>query len=162
MSVEGWPVQRTAERAIVTFPAEVDANNAHVGRSRLMAVIEQDGAKVVIADMTRTTFCDSAGVTALAAARRKAVAHGAAFSLACSSPQILRILELTGLDQILPLFATVDEALGLGTYHSRSLRSVGAWLCSGWALVLREPCNSITCTYFRVSCRVPGDQRPGS
>ena len=111
MSVERWPVQWTGERAIVTFPAEVDANNAHIARNDLIAVIELDGAKAVVADMTRTTFCDSAGVTALAAARRKAVAHGATFSLACSSPQILRILELTGLDQMLPLFGSVDEAL---------------------------------------------------
>jgi anti-sigma B factor antagonist len=111
VSVERWPVKWTGERAIVTFPAEVDANNAHIARNRLIAVIEQDGAKVVVADMMGTTFCDSAGVTALAAARRKAVSHGAAFSLACSSPQILRILELTGLDQMLPLFASVDEAI---------------------------------------------------
>ena len=111
MSVERWPVLWTGERAVVTFPAEVDANNAHIARSRLIAVIEQDGATAVVADMTRTTFCDSAGVTALATARTKALAHGAAFSLACSSPQILRILELTGLDQMLPLFASVDEAL---------------------------------------------------
>ena len=133
MSVEGWPVQWTAERAIVTFPAEVDANNAHIGRSRLMAVIEQEGAKAVIADMTRTAFCDSAGVTALAAARSKAVAHGAAFSLACSSPQILRILELTGLDQIMPLFATVDEALALGHLPCETPVMAHSWGNTAWA-----------------------------
>jgi anti-anti-sigma factor len=111
VSVERWPVQWTGERAIVAFPAEVDVNNADVARNHLIAVIEQDGATAVVADMTRTTFCDSAGITALATARRKAIAHGAAFSLACSSPQILRILELTGLDQMLPLYPSVDEAL---------------------------------------------------
>ncbi len=112
MSVERWPVEWVGKHAIVTFPAEVDANNAHHARDRLVGLIEQDGARIVVADLSQTTFCDSAGITALATARRKAVAHGAVFCLVCSSPQVLRILELTGLDEMLPRFATLDDALG--------------------------------------------------
>jgi anti-sigma B factor antagonist len=112
VSVESWAVQWAGKRAIVRFPDEVDANNAHDVRDRLVALIERDGARIVVADLSETTFCDSAGISALATARRKAVAHGAVFALVCSSPQVLRILELTGLDQMLPPFATVDEALG--------------------------------------------------
>lgn len=111
MSGERWPVRWTGELAIVAFPAEVDANNAHIARTSLIAVIEQGGAKAVVADMMLTTFCDSAGVKALASARQKALARGAVFSLACSSPQVVRVFELTGLDQMVPLFASVDEAL---------------------------------------------------
>lgn len=112
MSVEGWPVQWVGQRAIVTFPDEIDANNAYDARDCLVALIEQDDARIVVADLSQTTFCDSAGITALATARRKAVTYGAVFALVCSSPQVLRILELTGLDQMLQPFATVDEALG--------------------------------------------------
>lgn len=112
VSVERWPVQWVGKRAIVTFPEAVDASNAQDARDRLVALIEQDGARIVVADLSQTTFCDSAGITALATARRKAVAHGAVFALVCSSPQVLRILELTGLDQMLEPFATVDDALG--------------------------------------------------
>jgi len=111
VTAERWPVRWAAGRAIVTFPVDVDVTNADTARKHLVALVERDGAKLVVADMTRTTFCDSAGITALATARRKAVARGAAVTVACSSPQVLRILELTGLDQMLPMFPTVDEAL---------------------------------------------------
>ena len=57
-----------------------------------------------------TTFCDSSGVTAIATAQRKEAAHSGQLRVASESAQVLRVLELTGLDRIVAVFASRDEA----------------------------------------------------
>ncbi|GGS58999.1 hypothetical protein GCM10010206_21150 [Streptomyces cinerochromogenes] len=57
------------------------------------------------------TFCDSAGLGALLAAQRLAKARDTVLALACAPPTLRRILELTGADQVLTLYGTVDDAV---------------------------------------------------
>jgi anti-sigma B factor antagonist len=111
VSVQRWPVQWTGKRAVIQLPSDVDTSNAGKVREQLMTLVEDDGAVVVVADMTRTTFCDSAGITALATAHKKVSAMGADLKVIAAAPQVLRILELTGLDGVLNVYPTVDAAL---------------------------------------------------
>jgi anti-sigma B factor antagonist len=111
VSVERWPVRWAGKTVVVEFPAEVDVNNAGRIRALLMSLVEESGAQVVIVDMSGTTFCDSAGVTALATAYRKAVAQGADVKVVATTVPVLRIFELTGLDQILGVFSSMAAAL---------------------------------------------------
>jgi anti-sigma B factor antagonist len=96
---------------IVEFPAEIDVNNAGRIRALLMGLVEESGAQVVIVDMAGTTFCDSAGVTALATAHRKAAARGAELKVVAATAPVLRIFELTGLDQVVSVFSSMSAAL---------------------------------------------------
>src|SRR2546425_211457 len=57
----------------MTVPAEVDISNAAQLREDLLSAVAQ-GASLVIADMSATTFCGSAGVTALVRVVRQAAA----------------------------------------------------------------------------------------
>jgi anti-anti-sigma factor len=77
--------------AVIKLPAEVDVSNADQIRQDLIAAVAQD-ASLVIADMSATTFCDSAGVTALVRAVRKANASGAGLRVATSAPAVTRVL----------------------------------------------------------------------
>lgn len=52
---------------IVTMPGEIDLTNAAAAAADLLAALDQCG--LVIADMTGTTFCDSAGLRILITAR---------------------------------------------------------------------------------------------
>ena len=76
-----------------------------------MALVEDGGAVLVVADMTKTNFCDSAGITALATAHKKLSSVGADLKVIAAAPQVLRILELTGLDRVLDVYPTKDAAL---------------------------------------------------
>jgi anti-sigma B factor antagonist len=109
VSVQRWPVQWTGSRAIVTFPADIDVTNASRIREQLIALVEDEGARVVVADLTATSFCDSAGITALATAHRKAKSSGAVVQVIAVSPQVRRVFELTGLNQVLEVFPSLDE-----------------------------------------------------
>ena len=60
-------VRWSDRHAIVTMPAEIDVTNSS-DVSDLLAAVAGESPEVITADMTATTFCDSAGVNALARA----------------------------------------------------------------------------------------------
>jgi anti-sigma B factor antagonist len=97
------------EIATVRLPDEVDLTNAAVVLIDLVAALDT-GAKVVIADMSGTTFCDSAGVATLVRAHRHAAAGQARLRLVVAAPAVQRILSLTGVETIIPVFGTVAAA----------------------------------------------------
>ena len=103
----------------MTLPAEVDVSNAGQIRQDLAAVVAQD-ASLVIVDMSTTTFCDSAGVTALVHAVRQANASGAGLRLAASAPAVTRVLAITGVDRLIEIYPSVAAAMadpGTETAH---------------------------------------------
>jgi anti-sigma B factor antagonist len=96
--------------AVIKLPAEVDVSNADQIRRDLTAVVAQ-GASLVIADMSSTTFCDSAGVTALVRAVRKANASGAGLRVASSALAVTRVLAITGVDRLIEIYPGVAAAM---------------------------------------------------
>ena len=98
---------------IVTLPAQIDLVNADPVGIELCAAC-QPGVAVVIADMSRTTYCDSAGVRALLTARSAAAACGAELRLVIPSVAVLRVLSLLGLDRLLQIYPSLGTALTAG------------------------------------------------
>ena len=109
MSGERQPVW-VGRVAIVTLPAEIDLSNAELVRQDLLSVMAQ-GATRVIADMTATTFCDSAGIAALVRVVQQATAHGSGLRLAASTPPVARVLALTGVDKLIEVYPSVAAAM---------------------------------------------------
>jgi anti-sigma B factor antagonist len=109
VSAERQPVW-VGRVAIVTLPAEIDLANAELVRQDLLSVVAQ-GATRVIADMTATTFCDSAGIAALIRVAQYATAHGAELRLAASTPAVTRVLTLTGVDKLIEVSPSVAAAM---------------------------------------------------
>ena len=77
--------------AVVTLPAEIDVTIADAVRDELLAVLDQ-GATLLIADLSKTEFCDSAGVSALVRTYRRAGTSGSAMRLVVSTPAVQRVL----------------------------------------------------------------------
>ena len=69
------------------------------------------GRAAVVVDMSRTHFCDTAGLHALVGAHRRAQAEGSRVLLVVSANAVLRILAITGLDRVLARFSSLDDAL---------------------------------------------------
>src|ERR1700733_2944167 len=95
---------------VVTVPEEVDITNAPGLRTALLQAAA-DGSPALVVDMTRTRFCDSAGLRVLVDAHKQALAEGRAVLLAVPAAAVLRVLEITGIDQAIPHFASLDEAV---------------------------------------------------
>ena len=109
MSPDPLPVVWTGEIATVRLPGEVDVTNAAAVLTGLVAALD-GGAKVVIVDMSDTSFCDSAGVASLVRAHRQAAANQARVRLVTTAPAVQRILSLTGVETLIPVFPTLTDA----------------------------------------------------
>src|SRR5262249_5638270 len=96
--------------AVVTLPVEIDVTNAETVGEELLAALNQ-GATLVIADMSNTTFCDSSGVSAMVRVFRRAFASGSAMRMVVSTPAVLRVLSITGVDRLVDVFPVVAASL---------------------------------------------------
>jgi anti-sigma B factor antagonist len=95
---------------VVAAPEEIDITNAAGLRAALLqAAAQGDGTLVV--DMSRTQFCDSAGLNVLVRAHNRAQAQGREVLLVISGAAVLRIFAVTGIDHLIPSFASLEEAL---------------------------------------------------
>ena len=110
MSREHHPTLWIGQTAVITLPAEIDITNADQVREDLLSVLNQ-GAVLLIADMSETTFCDSAGVGALARTFRRAEASQSELRLVVSTRAVERVLTLTGVDRLLGIYPNVTAAL---------------------------------------------------
>jgi anti-sigma B factor antagonist len=99
---------------VVTTPEEIDLTNVPGLRAALLEAAAA-GSPALVVDMTRTRFCDSAGLRVLVDAHKRSLAEGGALLLAVPAAAVLRVLALTGIDQVIPTFASLDEAVAHAT-----------------------------------------------
>ena len=64
----------------------------------------------MIADMTATTFCHSAGITMLIRAKKQAAAHGPNSGCCCRAPPSC-VSKMQGVDVVLPIYHSLEQAL---------------------------------------------------
>ncbi|GAA0318170.1 STAS domain-containing protein [Streptomyces polychromogenes] len=89
---------------VVHVTGEIDIR--HAGELESMVTAALSGARSatsVIVDLTNSSFCDSAGLSALIRAREAALRTGGTLSLAAPSHQMLRLLDLTGTAGLFPV-----------------------------------------------------------
>jgi anti-sigma B factor antagonist len=104
------PVEVIRGVPVVAAPEEIDITNAAGLRAALLEAATH-GSRTVVVDMSRTQFCDSAGLHTVLGAHRRAEAAGGEVLLVLADPAVLRIFEVTGIDRLIPSFASLDEAL---------------------------------------------------
>ena len=103
---------------VITLPAEIDAANSGQIGQRLSAAVTP-GLRMLIADMTFTTFIDSAGIRVVVQAGQRARRSGTELRLVVPSTHVLRTLAITGVDQLLPIYPSVGAALTATTAGGR-------------------------------------------
>jgi anti-sigma B factor antagonist len=106
-------LERSAEPVIVRLPGEIDMANAEDVGEQLRSAFTR-GAAVVIADMTSTVFCDSAGARQFVLAHNYADFHNAQMRFVISDRNMLRVLTVTGLGRLLSIYPSLDAALSAG------------------------------------------------
>jgi anti-sigma B factor antagonist len=90
---------------------ELDVATAPVLGTRIRRPLFWDGVTRVIVDLSGLEFVDSSGVRALLLSRGHARALGTQLVFVCPEGGALRRLRLYGLDSVLEVFPTRDEAL---------------------------------------------------
>jgi anti-sigma B factor antagonist len=106
-SVEDGP---GGPRTVVRLAGEAD-----VTTQALADVLEAEGAKrprLLLIDASALTFIDSAAIHQIVLAHRRLRASDGQLALISPSLPVARVLQLSGLDTVIPVHASVDEAAG--------------------------------------------------
>jgi anti-anti-sigma factor len=107
---ERYPVLWVGQAAVISAPVEIDVGNAAEVEKCLLSVLGHS-ARVLVADMTTTTFCDCAGVHAIVSCWRRAAAGGSSLRLAVRAPAVSYVFGITGASGLIDIYPTVAAAL---------------------------------------------------
>ena len=93
---------------VLAVEGEIDLSTA----PQLQRALEELGPTVgdVVLDFSQVTFLDSTGVGALIHGRRQ-LAEGASLRLVSDRPAVVKLFELTGLTQMIPIYPTIEDAI---------------------------------------------------
>ena len=75
------------------------------------ALAEAGTPSTLVVDLSECTFVDSAAVRFLSETARRVEAAGGRTSIVATDPGVLRVLEITALDTMLPVHPTLDVLL---------------------------------------------------
>jgi anti-anti-sigma factor len=103
-------ITQSGEVTVASITGEMDLASVPLLESLLDPLPPSDGS-VVVLDLVGVTFLDSSGLSLLVRLNRRIVAGAGHLRLVCSAPT-LRLLRLTGMDQVLALYTNLAEAVG--------------------------------------------------
>lgn len=70
-----------------------------------------EGKHDIVVDLTKLEFLDSTGLGALIGAHRRALEHGGKVRLAVGEGPIARLLNITGLIRVFPVYGSLEDAI---------------------------------------------------
>ena len=106
--VSAVPVQ-SGGAAVFRLAGELDLATVDTVR----AAVEEScrsGARVVL-DLSEVGFCDSTGLGMIVGLYRRAATAGGDLQLCALQPRIRNLLEVSGVDRVIPVHNTAEDAL---------------------------------------------------
>jgi anti-sigma B factor antagonist len=110
LDIDPTPDAGVAGAGVVSARGDLDLATVVAFRADLNDQLTAGTSQVVV-DLSEVTFIDSTAVGALVTASRALQRRGGSLLLVCRTSRVLRVLEITGLDTVLPVHGSVDEAL---------------------------------------------------
>jgi anti-anti-sigma factor len=94
---------------LVTVAGECDLHTGRQLRDMLTSEVSR-GARRMILDLSGLSFMDSTGMQILLSVRTVLSVRGGTLALVSPQRVVARILELTGADQYLPVYGSLEDA----------------------------------------------------
>lgn len=108
------PISVTTSEAgdvnIVHVSGEIDVTSAAILRDALEALIA-DGRRRLTLDLSDVTFMDSTGLGIVVGRLKRLARHGGTMTVVATHERVLRVFEITGLDQLLAIHAELEDAV---------------------------------------------------
>lgn len=108
VATEQVPVEGSTV-TVVTIHGEIDAHTADQVRSAVDAALSP-GAQLVV-DLSHVTFMDSTGLGVFVTTLKHLRENEGSLDLVITSPRVMKVFELTGLDVIIPIHEDRATAL---------------------------------------------------
>ncbi len=104
--------RRAGVAHVVEVAGEIDAGTAPELRRELASeAVDTTVAELVVVDLSEVRFIDSAGLTILAGLQRRSRERGVTVKVVTRQYAVKRALNITGLDELIPVVADLAEAL---------------------------------------------------
>lgn len=98
-----------ARTTVVSVDGDLDLDAADEFRAAL-ALRHGEGGRLIV-DLAGTTFIDSVGLGAIAAAAKRAARADGDVTVVASDPRVVRVFESTGFDHWVRVVRSLDEAI---------------------------------------------------
>lgn len=105
-----FAVEEHGDIPVLAVAGEIDVYTAPKLREQLLELAHA-GRTTVVADLTDVSFVDSTGLGVLVSGMKRFREAGGDLRLVVTQPQILKVLEITGLTQVFTVRATADQAV---------------------------------------------------
>ena len=100
-------------RTVVTAAGELDAHSAPLLQGSLDPLTQSPGIALVV-DLSGVGFIDSTGLGVLVTTLKHVREAGGSLDVVVHAPRVLKVFALTGLDVVIPLHESLDQALAAG------------------------------------------------
>lgn len=112
-----FEIDRNERYALITLKAEkLDSNIAPTLKSELV-VLNSDGVKNIIMDLSETRYCDSSGLSAILVANRLCKNSNGTFILCGLQDPVKKLIAISQLDSILNITTSIPEAIDFLVEH---------------------------------------------
>lgn len=101
-------------KTIISVAGELDMATGPVFRDHLFQAIE-GGADDIVLDLSLVSFLDSAALSVMVGGLVRIRRIDGVIRLAGCRPPVTKVLSLTSLDRVFPMYDTVTEAIGADT-----------------------------------------------
>lgn len=96
---------------LIVCEGELDLKAAQQYRIAIDSKLEETEAKYLVFDLTEVTFIDSSGLGMILGRYRKVSCMGGRAALCGIRPKLSRMLEVSGLKTLMPVYQTRQEAI---------------------------------------------------
>jgi anti-anti-sigma factor len=103
-------VRSLANAVCLALTGEIDVSNVFVLKAHLRGAAQSQENTIII-DLSDLRYIDSSGINTLLDAQRKLALSGRMIVLVAPSPSIGKVLGVLRLEEMMPIFPSVEEAL---------------------------------------------------
>jgi len=97
-----------SDRYLITVSGEVDLATSPQLDTAVIAAIDSGNSSVVI-DLTDVTFMDSSGLGVIVRALKRCREAENDLDLVITNERVLKVFGITGLDQVIPIHASIQD-----------------------------------------------------
>lgn len=104
-------LKEVCEIIVVSPDSSILQENVPLLRSRLRKLVEEDGWKWVVLDLSSANYLSSVGVSVIVETKRRTAEGNGDMALACVNHLIHQLLDMTNVLRRVEVYPTVEEAI---------------------------------------------------
>jgi anti-sigma B factor antagonist len=108
---------------VFELSGELDAYTSEQFREAILSRIDA-GLRLAVVDFLKVEYIDSSGLGAMVAALKRTSERNGRIYVVCGESQVLKVLRITGLEKVFPVFPDRDAAMeAIRKHDAESLAS---------------------------------------